>query len=141
MFNGDISEINLIYGINHWYTKIFDSHFINNNKDKCKMIIDNKEYELMEEFNIEGLNNNNNILEIELKIYQTITDISFMFYRCSSLISLPDISKWNTDKVIDMSWMFYGCSSLSSLPDISKWNTDKVIDMSGMFEGCSSLST
>ena len=36
-----------------------------------------------------------------------------------------------------MSYIFYGCSSLSSLPDISKWNTNKVTYMSYMFDGCS----
>ena len=56
--------------------------------------------------------------------------MSYMFYGhyyksdydcdCKSLISLPDISKWNTKDVTDMSYMFYNCSSLSSLPDISK---------------------
>jgi surface protein len=35
-----------------------------------------------------------------------------------------------------MSCMFDGCSSLSSLPDISKWNTSNVTDMSYMFSGC-----
>ena len=62
-----------------------------------------------------------------------------MFYNCSSLISLPDISKWNTNNVKNMSWMFYGCSSLSSLPDISKWNTNNVKDMHEMFKNCFSL--
>ena len=52
-----------------------------------------------------------------------------MFYNCSSLKSLPDISKWNTNKVIDMSDMFYNCSSLKSLPDISKWNTKNMTNM------------
>ena len=59
--------------------------------------------------------------------------MSYMFYGCSSLSSLPDISKWNFNNVIDMSYMFYGCSSLSSLPDISKWNTNNVTDMSYIF--------
>ena len=59
--------------------------------------------------------------------------MSCMFDRCSSLISLPDISKWNTNNVIIMSCMFYDCSSLSSLPDISKWNTINVTNMSYMF--------
>ena len=35
-----------------------------------------------------------------------------------------------------MSYMFKGCSSLSSLPDISKWNTNNVTDMNNMFSGC-----
>ena len=29
-----------------------------------------------------------------------------MFYKCSSLLSLSDISKWNTSIITDMSYMF-----------------------------------
>ena len=58
---------------------------------------------------------------------------------CSSLTSLPDISKWNTNNVMNKYYMFYGCSSLSSLPGISKWNIDKVYDMSSMFDGCPNI--
>ena len=68
MFNGDISEINIIYDINKKNKedsiRIFGSEFVKNNKDICKMIIDNKEYELEEKFNIK--NYNNNILNIKL---------------------------------------------------------------------------
>ena len=46
--------------------------------------------------------------------------MSSMFYNCSSLSSLPDISKWNTNNVTDMSRMFYNCSSLLTLPDLSE---------------------
>ena len=69
--------------------------------------------------------------------------MSNMFDGCSSLSSLPDISKWNTSNVKDMSYMFSGCSSLSSLPDISKWNVSNVNYMHYiyMFSGCSSLSS
>ena len=59
--------------------------------------------------------------------------MSYMFTRCSSLSSLPDISKWNTNNVTNMISMFFGCSSLSSLPDISKWNTNNVTNMNNMF--------
>ena len=38
-----------------------------------------------------------------------------------------------------MSYMFYGCSSLTSVPDISKWDTKNVTNMDSMFSGCSSL--
>ena len=38
-----------------------------------------------------------------------------------------------------MSWMFYCCNKLESLPDISQWDTKNVKDMSYMFDGCSSL--
>ena len=70
-----------------------------------------------------------------------VSNISGLFYDCSSLSSLPDISKWNTNNVTDISYLFYGCSSLSSLPDISKWNINNVKNISGLFYDCSSLSS
>ena len=54
-------------------------------------------------------------------------------YNSVSLLSLPDISKWNTSNVNEMNSMFSKCNSLISLPDISKWNTSNVTDMSDMF--------
>ena len=124
MSKEDESFINIIYKINEKDKKygninLFGSKFVWNNRDKCKMIIDNKEYKIIEQYNIE--NNINNELKLKLKGINNITDMSNMFRECSSLSSLPDISKWNTNNVTDMSYMFYGCSSLSSLPDISKF--------------------
>ena len=102
---------------------------------KYKIKIDEKEYELKEEFNIK----NEEKIEIKLNEIYKITDMSFMFSGCSSLSNIPNISKWNTNKVINMSSMFCECSSLSNLPDISKWNTNNVTDMNSIFSGCSSL--
>ena len=82
------------------------------------------------------INELNNIKE---NIFTNVTNMGMMFYGCSSLISLPDISKWNTKNVTDMREMFNECSSLISLPDVSKWKTENVTDMSDMFYGCSSL--
>ena len=70
-----------------------------------------------------------------------VTNMNGMFYGCSSLISLPDISKWNTNNVKFMNGMFDGCKSLVLLPDISKWNTMNVTNMNSIFYGCSSLTT
>ena len=76
-------------------------------------------------------------LEIKLKEIKTITNMSYLFggdglfeKSCDKLISLPDISKWDTQNVKDMSYMFSDCKSLISLPDISKWDTQNVINMS-----------
>ena len=65
--------------------------------------------------------------------------MSYMFYSCLSLISIPDITKWNTHKTKDMSNMFNGCLSLTVLPDLSKWKIPRLKDMSNIFNGCSSL--
>ena len=42
--------------------------------------------------------------------------MGYMFYNCSSLYSLPDISKWNTSNVIDMRYMFLNCSKKLKIP-------------------------
>ena len=67
------------------------------------------------------------------------TDMDSLFSGCKSLISLPDISKWDTSNVINMNWLFSGCESLISLPDISKWDTSNVTNMNWLFYKCESL--
>ena len=47
-----------------------------------------------------------------------------------------NISNFNTNYVTDMSLMFYGCSSLEEI-DISNLNVDNVICIDKMFSGCS----
>ena len=90
----------------------------------------------LDSFILKDDKNNNNFIEINLKSYKSMTNMSHMFYFCKSLKYLPDISRWNTFNVKNMSYMFYNCSSLQSLPDISKWNTNKLKDVQGMFYGC-----
>ena len=149
-------------------TKIFGNRFVENNKDKCKIIIDDTKYNLTDYLSDLILKNhkikNDNTFEIKLVGINDINDESYMFYYCTSLISITEISKWNTNKSINMKYMFYNCSSLISLPDISKKiisdmsylfyqckslkslpdmsdiNTDLVTDMSYLFYGCSSLT-
>ena len=76
------------------------------------------------------------IFQNGIKLIQIIWKL---FCECSSLTSLPDLSKWNVSNVNDISGLFYGCSSLTSLPDISKWNINNVNNnISGLFYGCSS---
>ena len=140
MSEKDNSIINIIYDINKQNKEninIFGKKFVENNKNKCRMIIDNKEYEISEKYNIKNYNKNK--LEIKLKGINNVNDMECMFEGCSSLLSLPDISKWNTNNVINMSYMFNGCSLLISLPDISKLNTNNVNNMVYMFSRCSSL--
>ena len=138
-------EIKIIYKINKNENSvhIFGKKFVDHNKDICKIIYNENEYELQSDFNLENLdiNRENNFLEIKLKGVKNIKDASSMFCMCKTLISLPDISKLDTSEVTNMSAMFDVCSSLSSLPDISKWNTSKVENMSGIFNNCSSLSS
>ena len=137
------NEISIIYKINENDNeiKIFDSAFVKNNKKWCKISHEDKEYNLSTNFNIKGINKDMYDINLELKLknIKKITNMSHMFSNCSSLISLPDINKWETSKITNMNYLFFGCSSLSSLPDISSWDTSNVIDMQRMFCRCSSL--
>ncbi len=57
-----------------------------------------------------------------------MTSTNYMFYGCSSLISL-DLPNFNTKNVTNMRDMFYGCKSL----DLSNFNTQNVTSMEGLF--------
>jgi len=143
------NEINIIYKTNNTKDindkkeiRIFGENFVKNNRNKTKIVIENKEYDLMEYFNISDyIKNKISQLQIKLEDINNIRNMSYMFSNCTSLISLPDISEMNTNNITDMSYMFRNCSSLSSLSNISKWNTKNVTNMSGMFCDCSSLSS
>ena len=66
-----------------------------------------------------------------------VTNMSSMFYACSSLTGLV-LNSFDTSQVTDMSYMFDNCSSLVSL-DLSQFNTIEVIDMEKMFYWCENL--
>ena len=121
---------------------LFGDEFIKKNSHLCKIILNGKENEL-DSYCIISKKDllNNNIFEIKLKGIKNITNMSYIFNKCESLVSLPDISKWNTQNVTDMRNLFSECKSLSSLGDISKWNTQNVTDMSYMFYRCESLKS
>ena len=86
-----------------------------------------------------GCNNLTTITGISNLHTDNVTDMSHMFFNCSSLTSL-DLSNFNTEKVTDMSHMFLNCSSLTSL-DVTNFDTQNVTDMSHMFLNCSSLTS
>lgn len=67
-----------------------------------------------------------------------VTDMSIMFYRCSSLSSL-DLSSFDTSKLESMASMFLSCTNLTSL-NLSSFNTSNVTSMGSMFGYCSNLS-
>ena len=123
---------------NKKYIKLFGNNFVYENKDKCKIEVNDKQKQINQFYRIED-----NLKELEIKIIgnNNITNMSYMFEECDTLLELSDISQWNTSKVVDMSNMFNQCKSLYSLPDISKWNTSNVIYMNSIFKGCKSLSS
>ena len=87
--------------------RIFGNNFVKNNKDKCEIIYQGKNYELKEfideidpylniknEININNIKQND-IFELILRINKDITDMSFMFNDCSALKSFPTLYESN----------------------------------------------
>ena len=98
--------------------KLFGEIFIKNNKNKCKMIINGEEKEICS-----YLPNYHEYLDkgkliLKLIVNKNITDISYMFSGCLSLISLPNISKMNLNNITNIRAMLFYCSSLTYIDDI-----------------------
>ena len=104
-------------------------------KEKCDLYINNKimDFTFKYKFEKEGKN------EIKIIIKSPLINTNFMFFRCSSLISL-DLSNLDSLNIVNMNYMFFDCSSLTSL-NLDNLNTNNVTNMSEMFSGCSSLTT
>ena len=68
----------------------------------------------------------------------SVTDMSYMFYRCNELTSVGNISCWDISSVTDMSYMFAFCKKFNQ--DISKLGVSSVTDMSYMFLDCKSFN-
>jgi hypothetical protein len=68
--NNIIDEITIIYNIKDCKDKIriFGNQFVNNNKNNCKINVEDKDYELSEDFELKNINSNNNTLKIILII-------------------------------------------------------------------------
>ena len=117
--NDENDEITLRYkNDNGYYIKLFGNNFVDNNKDKCKIVYSGKEKELCT-FLYDIPKDNNGLFEIKLQGIKKITNIDFMFNGCTQLVSSPDISKIQISG--HQKCIFCGCLSLQLLPDISHW--------------------
>ena len=118
--------------------KLLGEKFVENNKNKIKLEINNVQQDLVSFYTI---NNDADSLNIKLVKKGLVTDMSYMFYQVDSLVIPPKITDWNTSYVTDMSYMFYECEILESLPDFSKWNTSRLTNMSYMFFRCYKITS
>ena len=104
----ELNQITLLYDIGNKQNSIFifGKYFVKNNKNNCNLLINGKKRELCSKLYLNEINIQNNIIEIKLIENKHITKMSNMFRDYSSLVSLPDISKWNTMNVTDMNSIF-----------------------------------
>ena len=101
--------IEIIYRSNNFdFIDIFGEDFVKRNKNNCKIIYDGKEYELSKQLEYyKEKKFDKSLIKIKLIGINNITNMSSMFNYCRTLISLSDLSKWDTSKITDMSYIFY----------------------------------
>ena len=99
--NEKVEEIKIEHLIAHKNKiRIFGNNFVNNNKDKYRIIYKNKEYKLKEYFEeIDKNYNSNNLIKLRLKIINHIINLNYIFEDCNTLISVSENIKRNTQKI------------------------------------------
>ena len=93
----------LVYKINrekNIFIRIFDDIFVGRNKNKFRIIYNNKQYQLKHFFE-EIEKNFTSLKEIKCKLrfFHNILKLSGMFSNCSNLISIVDYEKVNEKQV------------------------------------------
>lgn len=66
---------------------------------------------------------------------KNVTDMSYMFYECRLLTTVPQL---NTSSCTNMTCMFHNCVSLTTVPQL---NTNSCTEMFGMFQNCFLITT
>ena len=128
-------EINLKYFTKEsGFYSIFGKKFVNNNKNYIDLIIKGKTLTLIDEFEFEKGENN-----VKMIIKNPLSDLSYMFYACKTLINIEELKYLDTSKITNFSHCFYLCSSLKDISPLQYWNVSKAESFSYMFAQCSSL--
>ena len=103
--------------------RILGKYFVKQNKNKCKIIYNNKKHKLKEYFDEIDKNYNHKIKEIKLKLVgiNNITNMEQMFYGCYYLSSITEpkyeiIPTYNI-KLNDSFFDIYPSSSLFEVPE------------------------
>lgn len=72
----------------------------------------------------------------DLKNTGSVTNMMDAFYECSGIASISNLL--DTSEVTNMTRAFYGCTSITSIP--TTLNTSKATEMAGMFALCTGIT-
>ena len=116
-------------------TKLFSKIFVKNNKNKCRIEIEKKIIELIEDYEFKT-KEKKVIVKLFINKNALGIDMYKMFANCKNLVYVNGISKIN--KINNVDKIFYNCISLSSIPDFKDWEIKKYNGYL-MFFNCISL--
>ena len=75
--------------------------FVDNNKHKCKIIVNGEEKELSEYIYLNENYNGQKELIVTLIDIDKLHDLFCMFLYCTSLFSLPDLEYWDISNILN----------------------------------------
>ena len=125
----------------HDKIKLFDKKFVENNKDKCKIIYNDKEYQLTEFFDEkEKIEYFDEEFKIKIKGINNILDMSYMFNECIHLWKILDNPKEkNTQVIFEAKDDFLGYNDQSLRLDDTQINIDE--EKNSIYKGNNTLSS
>ena len=85
---------------------IFGENLVKKNKNKFKIVYNNKEYALKEFF--EEIDNNSNPrgrIKFKLRIFHNILNLSEMFFNCYGLLAMKDDAKVNKEQIFHLRFL------------------------------------
>ena len=145
--------------------RIFGTIFVNNNKDKCHLIIYNNDCELKEKYNFKEKGEQTIKLVIDEEIINfegmfclykgfiplinasslqdldtsQAINLSSMFCGCNRIADFSFVENWDVSKCENFEYIFKNCS-FTNVNFLSNWNTVKAISLRGVFDGCCKLN-
>ena len=137
----NLNVLNLAYKINknESVIRLFGDIFVENNKDNFKLFVNEKEVPFTDTIQKSSIEENTNILKVTLKELKPVSDYSYLFFKCDSLLHFYNADKMNLTHVTNISHLFAKCETLISVPNISSWDVSNITIMDSIFFGCHSL--
>ena len=108
----ELGEIKLKYkkDPNSDYIRLISKKFFKNNKGKYIIICNNKKIKTNQ--TTLKISDSSDIIEIKLIMLDNLRNAEYMFYNCTSLISLSGFSNFKFNNLKNMKYMFANCTHL-----------------------------
>ena len=95
------------------YIRLISKKFFKNNKGKYIIICNNKKIKTNQ--TTLKISDSSDIIEIKLIMLDNLRNAEYMFYNCTSLISLSGFSNFKFNNIKNMKYMFANCTHLKKI--------------------------
>ena len=116
--------------------KIFGTKFVENNLDKCNLIIDdNINCELRDKYTF--IQKGEHTISLVINEENINFNSIFSYPNNTNLIDVFSLENLDTSECVDLSFMFCGCQNIKDFNFVKNWDVSKCKNFNGIFIGCS----